>query len=179
MFWLWLTTLLFLAALAEIILGLYQLAVPCLLLTAFYFASLLPWQKAFLPILLAAALLDSSLGRSFPACGCAAILMLIFCHCWRKFGNWDSWLSLLLPGAALAIILTAVTLVQHKITLGSLRPNNWGQTAAQAAFAIVLLPPLCQVLEGCARRLSLRRLETSAPNFREENSGAVEKIDHE
>ncbi|NLF93908.1 MAG: hypothetical protein GX564_08465, partial [Oligosphaeraceae bacterium] len=93
--------------------------------------------------------------------------------------NWDSWLSLLLPGAALAIILTAVTLVQHKITLGSLRPNNWGQTAAQAAFAIVLLPPLCQVLEGCARRLSLRRLETSAPNFREENSGAVEKIDHE
>ena len=47
--------LLFLAALAEIILGLYHLAVPCLLLTAFYFSCLLPWQKATLPVLLAAA----------------------------------------------------------------------------------------------------------------------------
>lgn len=179
MFWLWLTTLLFLSALAEIILGLYHLAVPCLLLTAFYFASLLPWQKAFLPILLSAALLDSSLGRTFPACGTAAILMLILCSIWKKFGNWDSWLSLLLPGAGLALILTAVTLVHHKIILGSFRLNHPGQAAFQAISALILLPLFCQIYEAGARRLSLRRLETLSPHSREENAGAVEKIDHE
>ena len=179
MFWLWLTTLLFLATLAEIILGLHHLAVPCLLLVAFYFASLLPWQKAFLPILLAAALLDSSLGRAFPSCGAAIILMLVLNTFWKKIGNLDSLLSLLLPGLGLSLILTTIAFVQNKITLGTFRLNSPSQVFAQALFAIILLPGLCQLLDSSARKLSLRRLETISANASQEANAAGENIDYE
>lgn len=179
MFWLWLTTLLFLATLAEIILGLHHLAVPCLLLLAFYFASLLPWQKAFLPLLLAAALLDSSLGRTFPSCGVATILMLIMNTCWKKVSSLDSLLSLLLPGLGLGLILTTVTFVQNKIILGTFRLNSPAQVFTQAFAAIILLPVVCHLLESLARKLSLRRLETISPNASQEANTAVENIDYE
>ena len=103
--------------------------------------------------------------------------MLVASNTWKRFGAWHSWLSLLLPGASLALILMAVALIQHKIVLGSFWLSSPGIVVFQALSAIGVLPPLWQIFEFGARRLSLRRLETFSPFPHANDDWAVEKID--
>lgn len=158
MFWLWMTFCIFTGCAAELLASNYGLPLPLLLLLTFYFGSLRRWSQTFLPLLLAAAIIDSLYGRALPSQGLAVATTLLLAHVWKKIGDYDAVLPLLLPGALIGITTTLCSLLHVHLRAGHTPPAFWRFAAASLATAPLLLPVACRLLDAAATSLGLPQL---------------------
>lgn len=158
MFWLWMTFCIFTGCATELLAGNYGLPLPLLLIIAFYFCSLRSWPQTFLPLMLAAAAIDSLYGRTIPSHGIAVATTLLLAQGWKKFGDYGTALPLLLPGILVGIIATFGSLLHVRQQAGHLPAPFWRFAAASLAGGTLLLPPACRLLDTVAASLGMAQL---------------------
>jgi hypothetical protein len=166
-FWIWLFCLTTLSALVEVILGTRGLAMPCLLVTAFYFAVIRPWQRVLFPLLAAGVAVDLLFGRSFP---CHLVMLgIVFAGAqyWRRHGDLRSLAVQAFPGLFVGLVAGMGLLLYMAFRQGVavLQDGRWCVTwlAGQALWGVALLPVLCWCGDGAARLLAVRRYGRVSP----------------
>ncbi|NLF59881.1 MAG: hypothetical protein GX574_01910, partial [Lentisphaerae bacterium] len=85
-FWMWFWCVTALSALLEVMLGTGGLALPCLLVAAFYFAVIRPWRRVLFPLLIAGLSVDLLFCRSFPCHLVMLPIVVMGAQYWRRYG---------------------------------------------------------------------------------------------
>lgn len=152
------TFCIFIGCAAELLAGNYGLPLPLLLLLAFYFCSLRSWLQTILPLLLAAAAIDSLYGRTVPSHGLAVATTLLLAQAWKKYGDYGAMLPLLLPGLLIGITATLGNLLQVRLQAGHVPVPFWRFAATCLAGGTLLLPPACRLLDAIAASLGMAQL---------------------
>ena len=166
------------SCLLEVLLGLHRIALPVLLSVVFYFACLLPWQKGVLLYFVAAAMLDSWFARTLPGTGLSLIGILYFAGFWQRYGDLNSFFSLLVPGAFTGLISGGILLLNILLSGERIGVAKMFFSSLYCLASVLLLPAIWCLLEKGARLLALRRQEIFSPALRpEEYSAREEAVD--
>jgi len=166
-FWLWFWCVTALSVLVEVMLGTRGLALPCLLVVAFYFAVLRPWRRVLFPLLVAGLLVDLLFGRSFPCHLVMLPIVILGGQYWRRYGELRSVVVQVLPGLGVGLVAGLVLLLHMIFQPGGavLADVRWCVfwLAGQALGGAVLLPLLCWGGDRQARLLAVRRYARVSP----------------
>ncbi len=157
--WLWLMTVLTLAALLELAAAAQRLLIPVLALSGVYLAVVYGGKRVIVLLLFAAVLLDAVLMRHGPATSLAVLPALSIAAFWRRHGNCRHLPAQVVPGlvAAVAYTLTLMAwkaLTASPLVLAELMMDSIFLVEAAVGGAL-LMPVLCALLDMCAFRLQL------------------------
>ena len=160
MFWFWMILCLFVSSLLEIIVQLNFFAAPIFISIAFYFACLLPFHKAFLPLIITAGLLDCYFARVFPCTVLSLLLFFYFAQLWKYYGNQYSFFTFILPGFVNALVYGIFLHFNALLLGGKITWLSLFLLLRYAFLGLIILPLIVLFLERAAKYFALRRLET-------------------
>ena len=159
----WLLCSIFLALVAEVILGNHGLRVPLFALAAFYVTVVHGWRRPLVWLLLLGTCLDLAYGRSFPASLLALPAVLPVAMFWRRHGDCRHAAAQVLAGAAVGL-LSALAAV-----LGLVLPGARWDAALGGEVILMLvegalaggliLPLLCLGLDAVAEAMVFDRYQ--------------------
>lgn len=183
-FWLWLILLSGLLALLEVMLGTRGIAVPAVLLAAFYFAVLRPWKWVLLPFLFLGLFVDLFYIRAFPGHLLMVPLVVLVAQYWRRHGDLRSVLVQCFPGMMIGLIsggsLLLLMFLQQGVAV--LLAPRWALLwmGKQVLAGAILLPLLCHLGDSLARLLAVSRYNRVSPyQIQMESYGMVEEGDED
>lgn len=166
-FWMWFWCVTALSALLEVMLGTGGLALPCLLVAAFYFAVIRPWRRVLFPLLIAGLSVDLLFCRSFPCHLVMLPIVVMGAQYWRRYGELRTVIVQALPGLGVGMVADLALLLYMVFRQGAavLFDVRWCVlwVAGQGLGGAVLLPLLCWVGDRQARLLAVRRYAQVSP----------------
>ena len=150
---------LFLAVVAEIVIGNYGVVAPVVGIAVFYFATVAGWPRALVPSLAAGALVDLALGRRLPVAVTVAALLVLMARFWVRHGTLRRFRAQSLPGGAVGAVAGTVqvvlaSLIEESGGLGLLW-HNARLVAGSTLAGVAGLPLACWLLDRMAGRMAI------------------------
>lgn len=143
--------------------GTMRIALPLIVVAAFYYAVPAGRARAALVALPAAGLLDALLVDRALTCTLTAGGAILIADFWRRHGDTRLWFAQAVPGAVLGLGTAAGTLVLQYLGQGLPVPGQWLENLRYLVWmslaGLVLLPAAALLLDACAERLHVQRYQ--------------------
>lgn len=163
----WMTAVLFVSGLLEMILGGFGVSLPLLLLAVFYLGVFRQWPFVLWLGIFLGSMLELCYGRSVLLCWVLYPLAIGFAHAWRWFGQTSGLFRQSFAGGLLGFA--------NGLCLMLLRFREFGTVSGwltdlflTCIYGALSLPLMCCVLDWFAGRLALKRYSRLSSGRRDE-----------